>query len=142
MKANDFVRLALESPFHILLGNTMLITVTGRRTGRAITTPVNYVREGDTLWIISSRSRKWWRNVTSASPVRLRLHGKQTAAIAELVLDQESVASGVGAYVRHFPASAHALGVRMHNGVPNPEDLEHAAKELLLVRVCLNSRPV
>ena len=139
MKANDFVRLALESPFHIFMGNMMLITVTGRRTGRRITTPVNYVREGDTLWIISRRSRRWWRNIEASPAVQLRLHGKEVPATAELVLDEKSVASGVGVYVRNLPMAARALRVKLDNGVPNALDLEHAAKEHLLVKVCIQN---
>jgi deazaflavin-dependent oxidoreductase (nitroreductase family) len=139
VNANHFVKLVLQSPFHALLGNTMLITVTGRRTGRPITTPVNYFREGDTLWIISKRSRNWWRNITSCPEVELRLGGKDIPATAALVLDDESVAAGVRAYVRALPISSRALGIRMENGAPNPVDLERAAIERLLVRVCLPS---
>jgi deazaflavin-dependent oxidoreductase (nitroreductase family) len=137
VKANDLVTLVLESPVHVLLGNMMLITVTGRRTGRSITTPVNYFREADTLWILSRRSRKWWRNIVCSTPVRLHVNGKDLSATADLVLDEKSVAAGVGAYVRHLPVSARAVGVRLENGVPNIKDLEVAAQDRLLVKVCL-----
>lgn len=137
MKANDFVRLALESPLHIFLGNLMLITVIGRRTGRPITTPVNYYRDGNALWILSKRSRQWWRNIRSSAAVRLHLHGREIPATAELVLDEKSVAAGVGAYVRHLPGSARALGVKSENGVPDARDLEQAAQGRLLVKVSL-----
>ena len=58
MNGNSFIAWLLRSPLHGLLsGNTLLITVTGRKTGRPITTPVNYVRDGDRLWVISNRDR-------------------------------------------------------------------------------------
>ena len=52
-----------------VLGDTRLITVTGRKTGRKYTTPVGYYQEGDTLWVISSRDRTWWRNATGGAQV-------------------------------------------------------------------------
>lgn len=58
MSANDFVSLVLRSRLHSLMGNTMLITVRGRKTGKPITTPVNYVRAGTALWILTSRDRQ------------------------------------------------------------------------------------
>ena len=136
MRGNDFVRLMLQSPLHIALGNTTLITVTGRRTGRQISLPVNYYQDGDTLWIISTRSRKWWRNITPRAPVRLRLHGKDVAGTAELVLDANTVAARMGACIRHSPLAARALGVRLEHGAPNAEDLKRVAGERLLVAVC------
>jgi len=73
----------LRSPAHGLLsGAFMLITVTGRKTGRRYTTPVNYVRDGDLLTVLSRRKRSWWRNVRGGAPVTLRLRGKDRGAFA------------------------------------------------------------
>ena len=45
MNGNDFMAWVLRSPFHGMLSNgMMLITVTGRKTGKAYTTPVGYYR--------------------------------------------------------------------------------------------------
>ncbi|MBK6434209.1 nitroreductase/quinone reductase family protein [Candidatus Amarolinea dominans] len=64
MNGNSFIAWLLRSPLNSLLSsNTLLITMTGRKTGLLITTPVNYVRDGDRLWVISSRDRTWWRNL-------------------------------------------------------------------------------
>ena len=81
MKANDFVVLALRSPFHVLRGETMLLTVTGRKTGRKITLPVNYDRDGDDLWILSSRDRTWWRNLLHGGAVEVRLRNVSVASL-------------------------------------------------------------
>ena len=76
MNGNDFVKLALRSPLQAMMGDTMLITVTGRKTGRKITLPVGFYREGNTLWIISSRDRTWWRNIGTGAEVDIHLHGR------------------------------------------------------------------
>lgn len=64
MNGNDFMAWVLRSPLHGMLSNgMMLITITGRKTGKTYTTPVGYYVEGETLWVITSRERKWWRNL-------------------------------------------------------------------------------
>jgi hypothetical protein len=50
----------------------MLLTYTGRRTGRAYTIPVGYfVWDADALMAFSSA--RWWTNLRDEKPVRLLL---------------------------------------------------------------------
>ena len=138
MTGNDFVKFFLRTPLYIFMGDTMLITVTGRKTGKKYTTPVGFYRDGDTLWIISSRNRTWWRNLKGGAEVKIRIRGKDVIGFAETILDEDAVAAQVVEYVRHIPMSARALGVRMENGEPHPEDAARLAKDRLFVRVRLN----
>ncbi len=137
MQGNDFIKFVLRSPLHPLFsGNMMLITVTGRKSGRAITTPVNYYSDGDALWVISDRNRTWWRNVCGGAEVTLRLQGRDVKARAEIILDEQAVAKQLSGYVQHLPMSAGPLGVRVKNGVANREDTSRLAKERLFVKIC------
>jgi deazaflavin-dependent oxidoreductase (nitroreductase family) len=135
MKANDFVVALLRSPLHVFVSDTLLITVVGRRTGRKITLPVNYYRDGDELWIVSTRTRAWWRNVRGGAEVGLRIRGRDWRGIADVVLEPQAVALGIGEYVRRLPQSARALGVRVQNAIANPEDTFRVAQERLFVKV-------
>ena len=64
MNGNDFMSWVLRSPLHGMLSNgMMLITVTGRKTGKKYTTPVEYFREDGNLWVMTSRDRTWWKNL-------------------------------------------------------------------------------
>jgi deazaflavin-dependent oxidoreductase (nitroreductase family) len=138
MKGNGFVVFLLRSPMHRLMsGSTMLITVTGRKTGRAITTPVNYVQNGDTIWVLSSRERNWWRNLRAGAPVTLHLQGKDRSAVAQVILAEDEVAVQLGEYVRQMPVSARALGIRMEAGKPDAADLCKAAQQRLMIRIGL-----
>jgi deazaflavin-dependent oxidoreductase (nitroreductase family) len=137
MKGNDFVSLLLRSPLHKVMGPTMLITVIGRKTGRPITTPVNYVRSGDELWILSKRSRTWWRNVRTAAQVRLHLRGQEMRGDAEVILDNPAVTARLVEYVRAMPAAARSLGIKMVDGTPDPSDIAREAQDRLFVKVCL-----
>ncbi len=80
MNINPFVIWLLRSPLHRLLSrSTMLVTYQGRTSGRQITLPVNYVREGEKLWTLSMGKRAWWRNFRTAGSAMLRLQGRDRA---------------------------------------------------------------
>ncbi len=139
MTGNDFVKFFLRTPLYVFMGNTMLITVTGRKTGMKYTTPVGFYRDGGFLWVITNRGRTWWRNLKGGAEVELHIRGKDVTGFAEAILDEEAVATQVMEYVRQIPMSAKALGVRVENGEPHPEDAARLAKERLFVKIKLNS---
>jgi hypothetical protein len=137
MKANDFVAFALKSPLQVMMGNTMLLTVTGRKTGNKIQLPVNYYREGNSLWIISSRDRTWWRNLALGGEVEMLLHGRQLKGYGEAILDESAVGTQLGQYVHHIPMAARSLGLRIEDSVPNADDVARLSREKLFVRICI-----
>ena len=139
MTGNDFVKFFLRTPLHIFMGDTMLITVTGRKTGKKYTTPVGFYRDGDTLWVLSSRDRTWWRNVQNGAEVEMRIRGKDVTGFAEAVMDEEAVVSQLGEYLKRVPMAAKPMGIRLReNGEPHSENAARLAKERLFVRVKLN----
>lgn len=140
MNGNSFIQFLLRSPLHgVMSGSTMLITIKGRKTGRLITLPVNYVRDGNLLWVVSYRSRTWWRNISGGVPVKILLRGQEKEALADAILDEAKVAEALGSYVQKFPISARAIGVRLENGLPNREDLSQAAQERVMIRIEVKS---
>jgi len=74
--ANRVVKGILSSPAHGLMSDRLLIlTVTGRRTGKKRTFPVAYQQDGDrlTLHIDWPEKKVWWRNLIGGAPVTVRL---------------------------------------------------------------------
>ena len=68
---NPIVIWLLYSPLHSLMDkSTILVTITGRKSGKKYTIPVSYIRDGDTLLVISQREHTWWKS-------RLRLDFKE-----------------------------------------------------------------
>jgi len=65
----------------------MLITITGRRSGRVYTIPVGYQRDGDVVTILVSAAptKQWWRNFREPAPARLRIRGRPLDGIGQLV---------------------------------------------------------
>lgn len=138
MNGNDFMAWILRSPFHGMLSNgMMIISITGRKTGKKITTPVGYYMEGEYLWVITSRERKWWRNLQGGATVDLVLRRKPVQGFAELELDEKAVEARMSEYLRHIPQAASRMGVRMEDGKPNQEDVARTAKDRLFVRIKL-----
>jgi deazaflavin-dependent oxidoreductase (nitroreductase family) len=86
-----FMTWMLRSPFHVFMSGILLITVTGRKTGRLISTPVNYVRDGDTLLVTSKVDRTWWKNLRGGAPITLRLNGRTYRAAATVIEDRSAV---------------------------------------------------
>ena len=86
-------------PARIFMGDTLLITVTGRKTGKKYSTPVGFYRDGDFLWVLTSRDRTWWRNVRPGAEVSVLLNGKTLHAFAEAELDETAVASHLLDYI-------------------------------------------
>lgn len=125
---NPFVSALLLSPLHgFLSAKFMLLSVTGRKSGRTYTTPVNYVRKGDTLTVISRRGRTWWQNLTEPAPVLVRLRGKRRSGIGQVVplADAERPET-----VKDFYAG---IGLK-----PDPARMEATAKDAVIVRIELD----
>jgi deazaflavin-dependent oxidoreductase (nitroreductase family) len=138
MNGNDFMAWVLHSPFHGMLSDgMMLITMTGRRTGKAYTTPVGYYEEGGYLWVITSRERTWWKNLQGGADVKLLLKRKPVNGFADTELDFEAVETRMYKYVKHIPQAAKQMEIRVENGVANAEDVARTAKDRLFVRIKL-----
>jgi deazaflavin-dependent oxidoreductase (nitroreductase family) len=126
----------LRSPLHGLLSKGMLlITVTGRKTGKKYTTPVGYYRAGEDLWVLTSRDRTWWRNLRGGAKVDLLLRRDPVTAFAEPALDQKTVENQLCEYLRQMPQAAKGLGIRVHGGQANAKDIQHVASQRLFVKI-------
>ena len=89
-KVNVLMRALLRLPFATpLSGRLMLVSFTGRRTGRRYRQPVSYVQDGDTLLTPGGGTLKL--NLRGDEPVRLRLRGRDVVARPELVSDLDQV---------------------------------------------------
>lgn len=135
MTGNDFVKFFLRTPLHVWMGNTMLITVTGCKTGKKYSTPVGFYRENGNLWVLTSRDRTWWRNVKDGADVSLLFKRKPIKAFAQAELDPEKVEAHLVQYIQHMPVAAKSLGIRMEKTIPNTEDVRSVARDRLFVKI-------
>lgn len=135
MTGNDFVKFLLRTPLRLFMGDTMLITVTGLKTGKKYSTPVGFYRENGNLWVLTSRNRTWWRNVKNGADVDLLLKGKHIMAFAQAEVDPQAVETRMIEYLQHVPIAARSLGIRVEDKTPNMEDIACVAKNRLFVKI-------
>jgi len=114
-RLNPLVVTLLRSPLHrVLGGGLMLVTVTGRRSGRRYTIPVGYQRDGDVLHVLVSKARRkqWWRNFREPAALEVELRGERFAAIGHVVDPRsERFVAVVEQTLRRLPMLARQLGV-------------------------------
>ena len=86
---NPIMSWMIRSPLHFMVSkNMMLMTYTGRKSGKAYTTPLNYLAMDDAFYTTSYRDRVWWPNLRGGADVTLHLRGEEVPAKAETIEDQ------------------------------------------------------
>ncbi len=138
---NRIMKAILRSPLHGMVSkNMMLLTYTGRKSGKEYTTPVNYVRDGDVLYTTSFKNRSWWRNFRGGAPVRIVLQGKNLRAEGEVAEDGDNLTAWLTQLVLLSPRYAKYFGVGFDEaGQPNPDDLARKAEESVCIRFKLTA---
>ncbi len=119
--------MVLRSPVHRLLsGSTDLVRYEGRRSGRTIETPTQYVEVGDGLAIVVARagSKSWWRNFDGDHDLEVLVRGTwrpMTGRAVRGASEPDVVAPLLDAYLARFPRAERALA-----GVTRAEHVGHA----------------
>jgi hypothetical protein len=94
---NPFMKWLLNSPLHFLVSKSyMLIHVTGRKTGKIYSTPVQYHQQGNTLMVVTSCEYQWWRNLIGGAEVALKLRGQSVTGYATIALNPDVILNALG----------------------------------------------
>lgn len=145
-RINPLVAAVLRSPLHWLLSfGLMLITVTGRRSGRRYTIPVGYQRHDDLLTILVSEAPKkqWWRNFHEPAAVIVRVKGKPLEGVAQLVPPSSpEFRDRVQETLDRLPWMASVFGIAHDKGARlTDEQLATLGRNIAMVQVRLESAP-
>ena len=113
----------------------MLITFTGRRSGRRYTTPVRYLRIGTTVRCYTSSENQWWRNLRGGADVVLRIEGMDKPYHATPIVDDPVVIkAALRDYLELFPQDAAYHDICFsRDGSPVAADLERASHQAVVV---------
>ena len=66
----------------------MVITTTGRKSGKRFSTPIGYIRDGDSLIALSvGGASNWYKNLLKTPEATLNVKGQSRRARAEMVKD-------------------------------------------------------
>ena len=134
--SNRIMGWILRSPMHSMMSkSTMLISVTGLKTGKTIQTPVNYLRLDDNLYTTSAKTRTWWRNLRGGKPCKLWLQGKEVSAQGTVLETPVEVEPILARYLQASPESGRFLGVTVSaDGKIDSVELAKAAAERIIIR--------
>jgi len=117
----------------------LLLTTTGRRSGKKRVTPLQYELIGSDYYVGAARGMKadWVRNIQSDPHVEVRVGAKHFSANAEIVNDPSRLADFVEVRLERHPRM---IGFIMHkaHGLPkrpSREQLEKLAEKEALVIV-------
>jgi hypothetical protein len=140
---NPTMRLLLRSPFHgVTSHNITILHFTGRKSGRKMSTPLSYTREGDTVRLLTNYTTHWWKNFRgSEAEVELELRRSRHSGTARLLEgDSEDLRAGVRTFIAALPRDAAVYDLELDDNKQLVETslLEHVS-DLVLVEITLNS---
>ncbi len=132
---NRVMKFVLRSPLHgIVSDKIMLLTFTGRKSGKTYTIPVSYTQQGNAVMMFTGLP--WQKNLVDNAPVTLRLRGRQMKATTDLNTDDvEQITPVLAQHLRGKPMDA-----RIHNvtyddtGKPLADAVGRAAGNVRMVR--------
>ena len=137
---NPVIRALLRSPLHPLLDaqGLMLLTFTGRRTGRRFTIPVGYHELADGMWVLTGS--QWRFNLRGGAPVVVRLRGADRPGRGTLVDDPDEVARvHLATLERVGLKSARRVGLELRDPrMPTLDEMRAATREKAAVRIDLD----
>jgi deazaflavin-dependent oxidoreductase (nitroreductase family) len=120
---NPIMVALLRSRLHRLASkNFMLLTVTGRRSGRSYTLPVSRHEQPDGTLVVSAAG-SWRHNLRGGGDVRVTLDGRERAAHVTSEEDPLRAAEVFKGLLDH--ASPRDVGVKVNvDRSPTPEEIE------------------
>ena len=136
---NPMISWLLRSPIHAMLSkNLILVSVTGKKSGKVITFPTNYLQDKNTLWLVSWRDRNWWRNLRGGAKASILLAGQSHEGTGQVIEDEQEVAQGLQDYYQKAPQSAKYVNIKLdERQMPIQAECERAAQKMVLVRIDL-----
>jgi deazaflavin-dependent oxidoreductase (nitroreductase family) len=135
---NQAMKFVLRSPAHGMVSKSvLLITFTGRKSGKTYTTPVSYSQDGEQVSIFTHAA--WWKNLRDGAPVTLRIRGLELQGQAEAVAeDKQAVAAGLVEHLQRVPSDARYYGVTLDDRKnPRAEEVKKAAQTVVMIRIRL-----
>ncbi len=140
---NPVMRTLLRSPLHgITSHNIGIVHFTGRKSGRKLSTPLSYTREGDTVRLMSNRSTRWWLNFRGEEiRVEMEIARQRHPGTAVLLEgDSEGLREGVRRFIHALPRDAKVYGLQLDaNKAVVESSLAAIADQLVLVEIHLDA---
>ena len=136
--ANAMVSALLHTPIlHRVISNQiLLLSFTGRKSGKRYAIPVGYIRDGQTVRILTKWFRGWWRNFQVAAPVELLIEGKHYYGTAKALTDEVSSIAALTIAIKKYPYNADFYGIRLTApNQANMDDVRYIAPKVVVLQI-------
>ncbi len=113
----------------------MVITFTGRQSGRQFTTPVRYVQYDDAVRCFTGRETRWSRHLRGGAEVVLSIRGEDARYTARAIDDDaEEIRRWLVDYLGKYPPDAvyHEIRLNMDRSLV-AEDIQAALERAVVV---------
>ena len=151
MRPVDLLYKAMNVPITAMLRSSLhgfgskhlcILNFRGRESGRDLSTPLSFVRDGDVVRLLSSHKTKWWKNfVGEGMDVEVEIARERFSGRAESILeDGDRLRDGVRQFLTALPRDAVVYGIGLDGDKrPKEADIEKAAGHVVLVEIKLNA---
>jgi deazaflavin-dependent oxidoreductase (nitroreductase family) len=136
MVMNGIMKFILRSPLHGMVSDTiMIITFTGRKSGKTYSTPVTYIQQGSTITCFTRAP--WWKNFKEEPQVKLRVRGEVLYGTATPVTDAGKVADGAREFIEQKGLeNIERIGVMIDTDrAPTQQELINAVEGRVMIRI-------
>lgn len=121
--ANPILKRVLRSPRAKIGEMILLLTFTGRKSGKKFTTPIGYRRVGDKTLVLFTDS-PWYKNLLGGAPVTVMLKGREMSGWAVATHDTEQIVSETAQHLRSRGLqSAREIGIMNLKFMPTEDEL-------------------
>jgi hypothetical protein len=115
---------------------TMVMTVRGRKTGKAYPLVVTYIQDGEILFCLTRAG--WWKNLQGGAHVLLQLRGNIVKGFAEPVSDSSLTEQKITQIVEMNAREAKYFSILLDNQKrADPPSVQLSARYFQLIRIHL-----
>lgn len=134
---NPVIKGVLRSPLHGSMSRfLMVLTFTGRKSGKRYSTPVGYFRDGDTISFFTERP--WWKNLQDGAPVEMLVQRQKLRGRANAVTDSMEIAQVMLSEMHELgvESTARRLRLKVESGVtPSLEDIAAQTQGRIMILI-------
>lgn len=130
----------LRSPIHSMLSKGVLIIgFTGSKSGKEYSTPANYYEIDGKIYLMSDRSRKWWKNIKKKPNVELYIKRQLIKGTGTVIDAKSEIEKSLELIFSHFPKIAKYLKVEIVDGKPVMGDIQKLSDSNIVIVVELSA---
>lgn len=114
----------------------LLLTFTGRKSGKHYTTPVGYIRMDGKIYLLTKRFRKWWHNFETTADVIVRVEGSDYQAQATALTDPDVTVPIITRIVQMRPREAEIFHIHLReDGQPDVDSVREMARRIVVIEI-------